>query len=99
VVAWTGWRCDAVRSSQGRGRGTEMESGTAAATGMGRDRGRERRDDNAAAAAAERELDLHTDVLRGFVVAADVEHAREVERRLVGWVGYWGGEGADEWRC
>lgn len=40
--AWTGWRCDAVRSRSGSGpeTGTEMESGKAAATGMGRDRGR-----------------------------------------------------------
>ena len=33
-------------------------------------------------------LGIHTNVLRGFVLAHDVAHAREVERRLVGRLGY-----------
>ncbi|KAI9567485.1 hypothetical protein HD554DRAFT_968706 [Boletus coccyginus] len=33
-------------------------------------------------------LGVHTNVLRGFVVAGDVQHAREVERRLVERLGY-----------
>jgi hypothetical protein len=62
---------------------------------MGRGRGRGKGNDDDATAAAEREwipsdalLGLHTNVLRGFVVAGDVEHAREVERGLP-WSG-WG---------
>lgn len=37
-------------------------------------------------------LGVHTNVLRGFVIAGDVQHAREVERRLVTRLGYRAGE-------
>lgn len=68
---------------------------------MGRGRGRGKGNDDDATAAAECEwipsdalLGLHTNVFRGFVVAGDVEHAREVERGLVERLGYRGGERA-----
>ena len=37
-------------------------------------------------------LGVHTNVLRGFVIAGDVQHAREVERRLVERLGYQAGD-------
>jgi hypothetical protein len=37
-------------------------------------------------------LGVHTNVLRGFVIAGDVPHAREVERRLVERLGYQAGD-------
>ncbi|KAH0835948.1 hypothetical protein J3R83DRAFT_9873 [Lanmaoa asiatica] len=37
-------------------------------------------------------LGIYTNVLRGFVIAGDIQHAREVERRLVDRLGYQAGE-------
>jgi len=37
-------------------------------------------------------LGVHTNVLRGFVLGGDVQHAREVERRLVERLGYQAGD-------
>lgn len=54
-----------------------------------------RREDDAAAKStcpSDVLLGVHTNVLRGFVIAGDVEHAREVESRLVARLGYQAGD-------